>query len=270
MCCTSASESSTAEHLHDLQVTNSATEESVDASKLLKSGTNATLLAMLTPFADFDSFELAQSIAKRQHSLDTRSIDVIAIGIGSLSGAQLFAHKTGFPSACLYCDPDAGVHKRLNLYGGLFNRGGLPGLLLMCAGIGSPGTLREVARGYVGDKTSEQIFQRGDTISFESDLLPQFDGGFFEQVGEGFLRPMEGATKRLQNMVCILKNWNVLLNDNRIITQRGGVRLLDSDGSLIFSHNDEGILRYADIDMVIKAYDEHAYGVTNAGRGLFR
>jgi hypothetical protein len=31
-----------------------------------------------------------------------------------------------------------------------------PGLLLMCAGIGSPGTLAEVLRGYTGDRTAPQ------------------------------------------------------------------------------------------------------------------
>ena len=112
---------------------------------------------MLTHFADFDSWELARGIMPYMDTFEQRGIQVVAVGIGSRSSAIKFAELTGFPRAKLFCDPDAAVHAALGFAAGFGRSGGMLGdnslvsglsgivkLLVMCAGIGSPGTLKEV------------------------------------------------------------------------------------------------------------------------------
>jgi hypothetical protein len=126
---------------------------------------------------------------------------------------------------------DAALHQALGLYAGLQTPGGpWPGLLLMCAGIGSPGTLQEVLRGYTGDRTAPQRLN-----------LPLFRAAG----GEGFQRPFELATVRLQNMVEVLGNWRTYVPRDDFITQRGGTFLLEADDTLLYSHRDRGILGFS-------------------------
>jgi hypothetical protein len=49
-------------------------------------------------------------------------------------------------------------------------------LVIMCAGIGSPGTLPEVFRGYLGDKNAPEVFQR------YPDVVPKFMQALFKSV----------------------------------------------------------------------------------------
>ena len=57
----------------------------------------------------------------------------------------------------------------------------------MCAGVGSPGTLREVLRGYTGDRSAAQIFDDEEWV--EAFPLPRFRGALFRQAGgAGFQR----------------------------------------------------------------------------------
>ena len=110
------------------------------------------------------------------------------IGIGNSKAAESFCSFTGLSLDSLRCDPDGAVHEELNLHQGLrwkvpnsvsddslkFLLNSLPGgapknpdilrstgdawlnYLLMCAGIGAPGTLAEIFRGYVGDTSSPE------------------------------------------------------------------------------------------------------------------
>lgn len=64
-------------------------------------------------------------------------------------------------------------------------------LLPMLAGIGSPGTVGEVLRGYVGDRNAKQIFDSPSS---------------FDVLGKGYQRPFELATLRLNNMIQILNH----------------------------------------------------------------
>ena len=67
------------------------------------------------------------------------------------------------------------MHQALGLEAGLKLPGGpWPGFLLMCAGVGSPGTLREVLRGYTGDRSAAQIFDDEEWV--EAFPLPRFRG----------------------------------------------------------------------------------------------
>ena len=189
------------------------------------------LVLLLTQLGDFDSMEYAQALAPELPKLEAAGIHTLAIAIGDAAGAERFCRHTGFPRTALEVDTEPTLHRELGLYEGLKTPGGpWPGLLLMCAGIGSPGTLAEVLRGYTGDRNAPQ---RIDSPLF------RFAGG------EGFQRPFELATVRLRNMTEVLGNWGTYVPRNDFITQRGGTFLIDADDSLLYSHRDPGILGFS-------------------------
>lgn len=77
--------------------------------------------------------------------------------------------------------------------------------------------------------------------------LPPIKGSFFKAAGgEGFQRPFELATLRLRNMTEVLSNWSTYVPDTSYLTQRGGTFLFNSQGNLIYSHRDRGILGFAE------------------------
>ena len=105
------------------------------------------LVVLLPQLGDFDSIEYAQALVPALPQLASAGIAVLAIGIGQAAGADRFCQFTGFPRERLLVDADPQLHRALGLYEGLQQIGGpWPNLLLMCAGIGSPGTLAEVLR----------------------------------------------------------------------------------------------------------------------------
>jgi hypothetical protein len=115
----------------------------------------------------------------------------------------------------------------------------------MCAGVGSPGTLAEVLRGYLGDRKAPQLIAEEETI--QARPLPAFRGSLFNLAGgQGFQRPFELATLRLRNMGQVLGNWSTYIPDSSYLTQRGGTFLFDSQGKLLYEHRDGGILGFAE------------------------
>ncbi|MFN7228888.1 MAG: peroxiredoxin-like family protein [Synechococcaceae cyanobacterium] len=188
------------------------------------------LVLLLSQLGDFDSLEYAQALVPALPRLEAAGIAVLAIAIGNTAGADRFCTYTGLPRPLLQVEPEPQLHRRLGLYAGLQTAGGpWPALLLMCAGIGSPGTLAEVLRGYTGDRTAPQ----------------RLAGAPFSALGEGYQRPFELATVRLRNMQEVLARWRTYVPSDRWITQRGGTFLLDADDSLLYSHRDPGILGFS-------------------------
>ena len=189
------------------------------------------LVLLLTQLGDFDSMEYAQALVPVLPQLEATGIRLRAIAIGDAAGADRFCSYTGFPREALEVDAEPQLHRELGLYAGLQTPGGpWPGLLLMCAGIGSPGTLAEVFRGYRGDRNAPQ----------------RIDSPLFRLAGgEGFQRPFELATVRLRNMNEVLSHWRTYVPSDALITQRGGTFLIDADGSLLYSHRDQGILGFS-------------------------
>ncbi|MGI0492731.1 peroxiredoxin-like family protein [Alkalinema pantanalense CENA528] len=219
----------------------------------LESVTSRVLVLVWPQLGDFDSVEYAGWLQREQELFVQRKIVVRAIAIGDLEGGKRFCHYTGFPAEQLFLDPVASIHQDLGLYPGLTLK--IPGLssagnawanfLLMCAGIGSPGTLREVFRGYLGDRSAPQLIADDEVIHAKP--LPPIRGRFFQTAGgSGFQRPFELATVRLKNMVEVLGHWQTYVPDVQWITQRGGTFLFDSDGTLIYEHRDRGILGFAE------------------------
>lgn len=216
---------------------------------------NASQLLVLiwSQLGDFDNLEYAWWLQKQKEQLQAKGVIIRAIGIGDRNSGIKFCEYTGFPQECLFVDPQAKIHETLGLYRGLSLRFPLLSrgqnawlnLMLMCAGIGSPGTLTEVFRGYKGDKQAPQLI--GDEEVVRDTPLPPIKGSFFKFAGgKGFQRPFELATLRLRNMTEVLSNWNTYVPDSSYLTQRGGTFLFDSQRNLIYEHHDKGILDFAE------------------------
>ncbi len=203
------------------------------------------LVVLLPQLGDFDSLEYAQALVSALPQLESAGIALLAIGIGNQESCERFCAFTGFPRERLLVDPEPQLHQALGLYAGLTQAGGpWPNLLLMCAGIGSPGTLAEVLRGYTGDRSAPQRIADDETI--QAGPLPPIQGSFFAWAGgSGFLRPFELATVRLRNMAEVLGHWRSYVPRDDFLTQRGGTFLLEADGSLLYRHIDRGILGFS-------------------------
>jgi hypothetical protein len=210
------------------------------------------LVLLLPQLGDFDSLEYAWWLRREAQRLETQGIAIRAVGIGSLSSGQRFCGYTGFPTDCLFVDPAAQLHQQLDLYPGLSLK--LPGLsaamnaylnlLFMCAGMGSPGTLAEVLRGYRGDARAPQLI--GDDEIIQAFPLPPLKGSTFRWAGgKGFQRPFELATLRLRNMGEVLSNWKTYVPNAAYLTQRGATFLFNAQGDLIYEHRDRAILGFA-------------------------
>ena len=216
-----------------------------------------SLILIWPQLGDFDPLEYAWWVERDRSRpdsvLEAANVQVRAVGIGDRTAGEKFCHYTGFPAQHLHIDPTGSIHQQLNLYKGLTATlpGTTPGqdgylnLLLMCAGIGSPGTLKEVFRGYTGDKSAPQLIADDETV--KAAPLPALKGEVFKAAGgKGFQRPFELATLRLRNMTEVLSNWKTYVPDAAYLTQRGATFLLDADGKLLYEWRDPGILGFAE------------------------
>lgn len=164
------------------------------------------------------------------------------IALGTPANAATLATLTRAPPGTLYADPTAATHDALGFSEGYnprlpFKVSPYARLVAMLAGVGSPGTMREVARGYVGDKTAPQIFASGP----------------FDILGTGYQRPMELATVRLGSMITSLTRWSELAPpDTELLTRLGGAIVLRGRAT-VFRHDDQGILRVADVGDLARA-----------------
>ncbi|MBC8120480.1 MAG: AhpC/TSA family protein [Gemmatimonadaceae bacterium] len=209
------------------------------------------LVLIWSQLGDFDSLEYAWWLHRERQLLQRSGVRVRAVGIGNRASGQKFCQYTGFPEQDLFVDPTAELHHELGLYAGLKLK--VPGLsagqctwvnlMLMCAGLGSPGTLAEVLRGYLGDRRSLQLIADEEII--KAGPLPPLKGKSFSLFGRGFQRPIELATLRLRNMTEVLSHWPLYVPDATYLTQRGATYLFDGQGTLLYAHRDPGILGFA-------------------------
>ena len=117
-------------------------------------------------------------------------------------------------------------------------------MLIMLSGINSLKTIKEVIRGYTGDRNSRQIYYDEDHVKLLN--LIKFSGVIFKNTfGDGYLRPFELATYRLNNMLEILENWNDYIIDNNYLPQRGASFLLDDKDKIIYSYFSNDVLGYS-------------------------
>lgn len=213
---------------------------------------NRLLVLVLPQLGDFDSLEYAWWLQRCSQQLQALEVTIRAVGIGDRAAGAQFCQYTGFSPNQLFVDPTAELHRQLGLYPGLTlkmpalssGQNAWLNLLLMCAGVGSPGTLAEVLRGYRGDRHAPQLIADNEVV--KAAPLPALKGSFFNLAGgKGFQRPFELATLRLRNMMEVLGHWKTYVPDSTYLTQRGGTFLFDRNGNLLYEHRDRGILGFA-------------------------
>ena len=210
-------------------------------------GTGQRRLVLLWgQLGDFDILEYAHALVPQLPRLVQAGVAIQAIAIGHEAGRDRFCAYTGFPAARLLVHREPTLHRALDLDEGLqLPIGPWGNLLLMCAGIGSPGTLREVLRGYTGDRSAPQLIS--DDAVIHAPPLPPIRGALFARAGgTGFQRPFELATIRLRNMGEVLGHWRTYVPRDDFLTQRGATFLLDADDTVIHAHRDRGILGFSE------------------------
>ena len=201
------------------------------------------VVALVSHFGDLTPWEYAQDLGARAlPALEEGGVELVLAGLGSADAAALFAEQTGFPPGRCYALSSGALYRELG-----FSRGFAPDLegvspylklLPMLAGAGSPGTVREVLRGYVGDRDAPEVFP---------------GGGVFDVLGTGYQRPFELASRRLLNMASILPRWGSLAPEEAsLLTLQGGTFVFRG-GETAFAHRDPGILKRASLDAVLAA-----------------
>ena len=203
------------------------------------------LIVLFGLLGDFDSFEYAINLKNFIDNHQDKNLDIFAIGIGNQNGKQKFCKFTGFQEENLIVVSDNQIHNNLRVSRGLdIGLGGWINMLLMLSGINSFKTIKEVIRGYTGDQKAKQIYSESDKIDVLQFL--KFSGNSFKQVfGDGYLRPFELATFRLNNMNEIIQNWTDYILNEEYLPQRGASFLLDNKNQIIYKFFSNEVLGYS-------------------------
>ena len=203
------------------------------------------LIVLFGLLGDFDSFEYAINLKKFIDNHEEKNLSIFAIAIGNQNGKKKFCKFTGFSEENLVIVPNNQIHNNLEVSRGLdIGLGGWINMLLMLSGINSFKTIKEVIRGYTGDRKSKQIYSEFETIEVSKFL--KFSGVSFRQVfGDGYLRPFELATFRLNNMNEIIQNWSDYIIDEKYLPQRGASFLLNNKNQIIYKFFSNDVLGYS-------------------------
>jgi len=211
----------------------------------LKGARDFKLIVLFGLLGDFDSFEYAINLKNFIDNHQDKNLDIFAIGIGNQYGKQKFCKFTGFQEENLIVVSDNQIHNNLRVSRGLdIGLGGWINMLLMLSGINSFKTIKEVIRGYTGDQKAKQIYSESDKIDVLQFL--KFSGNSFKQVfGDGYLRPFELATFRLNNMKEIIQNWSDYILNEEYLPQRGASFLLNNKNQIIYKFFSNDVLGYS-------------------------
>ena len=206
---------------------------------------NFKLIILFGLLGDFDSFEYAINLKSFIDNNQYKDLDIFAIAIGNQNGKEKFCKFTGFPKENLIVVSNNQIHNNLNLSRGLnIGLGGWINMLLMLSGINSFKTIKEVIRGYTGDREAKQIYSEFNKIDVLKFL--NFSGNSFKQVfGDGYLRPFELATFRLNNMKEIIQNWGDYILNEEYLPQRGASFLLNDKNEVIYKFFSRDVLGYS-------------------------
>ena len=206
---------------------------------------NFKLIVLFGLLGDFDSFEYAINLQNFIDNHKDTNLDIFAIAIGTEKGKEKFCNFTGFSEENLIVVSDNQIHNNLKISRGLdTGLGGWVNMLLMLSGINSLKTIKEVVRGYTGDRKAKQIYSEFDKINVLKFL--NFSGNSFSQVfGDGYLRPFELATFRLNNMNEIIQNWGDYILNAKYLPQRGASFLINDKNQLIYKFFSIDVLGYS-------------------------
>ncbi len=203
------------------------------------------LIVLFGLLGDFDSFEYAINLKNFMHNNKDKNLDIFALAIGNQNGKEKFCNFTGFSKKNLKVVSNNQIHNNLKVSRGLdIGLGGWINFLLMLSGINSFKTIKEVIRGYLGDQKAKQIYSEFDKIEVLKFL--KFSGNSFRQVfGDGYLRPFELATFRLNNMNEIIQNWSDYILNEEYLPQRGASFLMDNKNQVIYQFFSNDVLGYS-------------------------
>ena len=203
------------------------------------------LIVLFGLLGDFDSFEYGINLRRFIDNHQDKNLDIFAIAIGNQNGKEKFCNFTGFHKETLIVVSDNQIHNNLKLSKGLdIGLGGWINMLLMLSGINSLKTIKEVIRGYTGDRKAMQIYSEFDKINVLKFL--KFSGNSFKKVfGDGYLRPFELATFRLNNMNEIIQNWSDYILNEEYLPQRGASFLLNNKNQIIYKFFSKDVLGYS-------------------------
>jgi len=210
-----------------------------------KSEKKFKLIVLLGLLGDFDSFEYAINLKNFIDNRQNKNLEIFAIAIGNQKGKEKFCNFTGFDQDNLIVVSDNQIHKNLKVSKGLdIGLGGWINMLLMLSGVNSFKTIKEVIRGYTGDREAKQIYSKFDKIDVLKFL--NFSGNSFSRVfGDGYLRPFELATFRLNNMKEIIQNWGDYIVNEEYLPQRGASFLLNERDQIIYKFFSSDVLGYS-------------------------
>jgi len=203
------------------------------------------LIVLFGLLGDFDSFEYAINLKSFIDKNQDENLDIFAIAIGNQKGKEKFCKFTGFHKENLIVVSDNQIHNNLKVSRGLdIGLGGWINMLLMLSGINSFKTIKEVIRGYTGDRKAKQIYSEFDKIDVF--MFLKFSGNSFKQVfGDGYLRPFELATFRLNNMNEIIQNWGDYILNEKYLPQRGATFLMNEENKVIYEFFSSDVLGYS-------------------------
>jgi len=203
------------------------------------------LIVLFGLLGDFDSFEYALNLKNFIDNNQDKNLDIYAIAIGNQKGKEKFCNFTGFSKENLIVVSNNQIHNNLKVSKGLdIGLGGWINMLLMLSGINSFKTIKEVIRGYTGDRKAKQIYSEFDKIDVLKFL--EFSGNSFKKVfGDGYLRPFELATFRLSNMKEIIQNWSDYILHEKYLPQRGASFLLNDKNQVIYNFFSNDVLGYS-------------------------
>jgi len=123
------------------------------------------LIILFGLLGDFDSFEYAINLKSFIDNNQFKNLDIFAIAIGNQNGKEKFCKFTCFPKENLIVVSNNQIHNNLKVSKGLnVGLGGWINMLLMLSGINSFKTIKEVIRGYTGDRKAKQIYSEFDKI----------------------------------------------------------------------------------------------------------
>jgi len=203
------------------------------------------LIVLFGLLGDFDTFEYAINLKNFIDNNQDKNIDIFALAIGNQNGKEKFCNFTGFSKENLKVVSDNHIHNTLKVSRGIdLGLGGWVNMLLMLSGINSFNTIKEVIRGYTGDREAKQIYSEFDKIDVLK--LIKFSGNSFNKVfGNGYLRPFELATFRLNNMNEIIKNWGDYILHEKYLPQRGASFLLNDKNQITYNFFSSDVLGYS-------------------------
>jgi len=203
------------------------------------------LIVLFGLLGDFDSFEYAINLKNFIDNYQDKNLDIFVIAIGNQIGKEKFCNFTGFSAENLIVVSNNKIHNDLEVSRGLdIGFGGWINMLLMLSGVNSFKTIQEVLRGYIGDRKAKQIYTEFDKI--EVLKFMKFSGNSFRQVfGDGYLRPFELATFRLNNMNEIIHNWSDYILHAKYLPQRGASFLLNDRNQVIYKFFSNDVLGYS-------------------------